>query len=91
MRRYLQNASLLNKVNHAKAMRADADGLATVNRILEGKEVQKSVNATVGKAYETIVSESRRGNVIGHVEDARLRMMAQADPERVKLRACTSW
>ena len=79
------------KVSHAKAMRMDGDGLATVHRILEGKEVEKNVNATVGRAYEMIISQARRGYVIGHTEDMRLRIMASNDPEDVKLRVCSYW
>ena len=37
MREYLMNASLLNRVNHAIAMKMDIDSLGTVHNILRGE------------------------------------------------------
>ena len=39
-REYLMNASLLNRVNHAIAMKMDTDSLGTVHKILAGKVIR---------------------------------------------------
>ena len=90
-REYLMNASLLNRVNHAIAMKMDTDSLATVHRILAGKYIRTNQNAVVGMAYEELIRSARRGWVIGHAEHARVVNMEHRREDAVRLKVCSFW
>ena len=90
-REVLMNTSLLNRVNHAIAMKMDTDSLATVHKILAGKNIRTNQNAVVGMAYEELIRNGRKGWIIGHAEHHRITEMETRREDAVKLKVCRFW
>ena len=88
---YLRRASLINKANYAKAMKWDAEGLATVTRIFRCKYIPTSINVRIGQALEALVRGAERGYAISASEGARLSKLDEGNPTFVRMQVCDFW